>query len=84
LAGLQSALGAYLPRQQYWLPPSLAQAEMQPTTLPPALTSSTFGQTTALVQPAFTQPFELTLLVALPPDTLMYIGRLDPSTMDTS
>jgi hypothetical protein len=81
---LQSARGAYGPRQQYWLPPSLAQAEMQPTTLPPAFTSSTLGHWTALVQPAFTQPSALTLLVAVPPETLMYIGRLDPSTMLTS
>ena len=81
---MQSARGAYGPRQQYCSPPSLAHAEMQPTTLPPALTSSTFGHWTALVQPAFTQPFELTLFVAVPPETLMYIGRLDPSTMLTS
>jgi hypothetical protein len=57
---------------------------MQPTTLPPALTSSTFGHWTALVQPAGMQPSELTRLDALPPATLMYIGRLDPSTMLTS
>jgi hypothetical protein len=57
---------------------------MQPTTLPPAFTSSTFGHWTGLVQPAGMQPSELTLLGALPPATLMYIGRLDPSTMLTS
>ena len=59
---------------------------MQPTTVLPAVTSSTLGQTTGLVQPAGTQPSGL-ILSSVPPEDLvmlMYIGRLDPSTIDTS
>ena len=44
------------------------------------------GQTTGLVQPAGTQPSGL-ILSSVPPEDLvmlMYIGRLDPSTIDTS
>ena len=59
---------------------------MQPTTAPPALTSSALGQLTGLVQPAATHPFGL-ILSFVPPDDLvmlMYIGRLEPSTIETS
>jgi hypothetical protein len=59
---------------------------MQPTMAPPALTSSALGQATGLVQPAATQPFWLILSTVPSGDLvmLMYIGRLDPSTIETS
>ena len=66
--------------------PNLAHAEMQPTTAPPALTQSAFGQATGLVQPAGTHPFGL-IRSFVPPDDLVmltYMGRFDPSTMLTS
>jgi hypothetical protein len=86
LAGSQAARADHLPRQQYWSVPNRAHAEMQATTVPCALTSRTLGHFTGLVHPAGTQPF-LLILSFVPPDDLvmlMYIGRLDPSTMETS
>jgi hypothetical protein len=44
---LQAARDDHLPRQQYWSVSNRPQADMQPTTFPPALTSSTRGQATA-------------------------------------
>ena len=38
----------------------------------------------AVVQPAVTQPVELTLSGVLPEVVLIHIGRFEPSTMDTS
>jgi hypothetical protein len=64
--------------------PNLAQADSQATTLPPTLTASTLGQSTGLVQPAGTHPSRLILSLVPPLAMLMYIGRLDPSTMLTS
>src|ERR1700678_305344 len=59
---------------------------MQPTTVLPTLTSRMLGHTTGLVQPAGTQPSEL-IGSTVPPEelvVLMYIGRFQPSTIDTS
>ena len=83
---MQSARAEYCPVQQYCAPPSLAQADSQATTAVPDVTASALGQFTALVHPAATHPFEL-ILSTVPPDDLamlIHIGRLDPSTMETS
>ena len=59
---------------------------MQPTTAPPAVTPSALGQLTGFVQPAATHPFWL-ILSLVPPEErrmLIHIGKLLPSTIDTS
>ena len=61
-----------------------AQADEQATTFPAAVTWRAAGQSTAVVQPAVTQPAELTLSGVAPEVVLIHIGRFDPSTMDTS
>jgi hypothetical protein len=73
-----------LPRQQYWSPPSTPHADPQPTTAPPAWICRTLGQSTALAQPAWAHPVGLIGSLVAPAAMLMYIGRLDPSTMLTS
>lgn len=78
---MQAARGAHCARQQYWSVPKRAHADSQPTTDPAALTRSTLGQFTAVVQPAATQPFRLTRLAAVPCVTLMNIGRFEPGNM---
>ena len=59
---------------------------MQPTTAPPAVTSSALGQATGFVQPAATHPFRLILSVVPLEERVMliHIGKLLPSTMETS